>query len=126
MAVDTERIIRVAAELKDAQDRVKQLEAELQNLVHGSVPLFNLLADSSTPERIIALLQTNPSKDFSFPEIYREIGGNQAYIRSLLARLMKEQRIQTRGWGKYGVLSDMANPEKVKEKLAEKLRAVKP
>ena len=116
MSFDTENIIKVASELKkaqgdlrEAQDRVRQLEMKLRNLTTthtGSVTADAVLLSSlagvrSTPEKIISLLTSNPDKSFSFKEIHKMVGGNEASIRALLARLVKEGRIGKRGWGEY-------------------------
>jgi hypothetical protein len=106
MSVDPDLIIKVANELKEAQERVKRLEAQLQSIMSGSVPLAVLMGGTSTPERVINLLAENPAMTFSFTDIFRVIGGNEASLRSLVARMMKEGRIESRGWGKYGAVSE--------------------
>ena len=45
MSVDPDLIIKVANELKEAQERVKRLEAQLQSIMSGSVPLAVLLGE---------------------------------------------------------------------------------
>ena len=72
MSVDSDLIIKVANELKEAQERVKRLEAQLQSIMSGSVPLAVLWVDS-TPERVIDLLAENPAKTFSFADIFAVI-----------------------------------------------------
>lgn len=126
MAVDTDIIIRLANELKEARNRVAHLEAELTNAVAGgTVSLASLgavgLTDLSVAEKVTQLLNASPGKTFAFDDIFGAIGGNEAYMRSLIARLIKEGRIESRGWGRYGAVSEGAPGT-----LKEKLRAVKP
>jgi hypothetical protein len=117
MSLDVETIIQVANELKEAQERVKFLEGKLRVLTGGD---GNALAykqgvidasvltgimgpdDSSLPEKIITLLDVNPTWNFSFGDIFKVVGGTESYLRSTLARLIKEERIASKGWGKYG------------------------
>ena len=73
MSVDPDLIIKVANELKEAQERVRRLETQLQSIMKGSVPLAVLMGGTSTPERVINLLAENPAKTFSFPDIFAVI-----------------------------------------------------
>jgi len=128
MAFDTETIIQVANELRDAQAQVRRLELKLRNLVatgesnaRGSVPISSLglqglmqpglMAESTLPDKVIELLNANPAHVFSFGEISEVITGNDQYLRSTLARLIKEERIYSKGWGKYASVKSVDNLE---------------
>lgn len=106
MSFDLDSVIKVTNELKEARERVRQLEDKLRNIVadRGVVPLSSLAGHPSTPEKLVNLLNADPDKTFDFAGIFEEIGGNEAYIRSLIARLTKEKKIESRGWGKYGAV----------------------
>jgi hypothetical protein len=107
MSVDPDLVIKTANELKEAQERVKTLEARLRNLTQGTVPVsFVLGGERSTPEKVVKLLAENPNTTFVFADILAAIGGNAASLRSLVARMTKEGRIESRGWGKYGAVSE--------------------
>jgi hypothetical protein len=105
MSFDLDSVIKVTNELKEARERVRQLEDKLRNIVadRGMGTLADMAGrHPSTPEKLISLLNTDPNKTFDFAGIFEEIGGNEAYIRSLIARLTKDKKIESRGWGKYG------------------------
>jgi len=118
-------IIATATELKKAREHVRQLEEKLRELVNYSVnqPIsgFNRLVSLSDllkpqptndpmPERIMALMSANsPEWSYAFKDIFQNINAsaeNEPYIRSLLSRMVKEGRIESRGWGKYGVITE--------------------
>jgi hypothetical protein len=127
MAFDADEVIKTANELKQAQEWVKTLEKKLQMLVYGKVPLSSLSgllqpgAFISLSHRVETFINSFPDKDFTFPEIHKEIEGNEPYLRSLLSRMVKDKKIESRGWGKYGAIQ--------KDKfgtIKEKLKAVTP
>jgi len=103
-------VIHVANELQQAQDRVQELKDRLRQLVSeqsGAVNIKTLLDPGpSTGDRVVTLLNAKPTASFSFRGIFQEIGGNELYLRSLLSRLTKDKKIESRGWGKYGAVSD--------------------
>ncbi len=115
MALDPDKVIALASELKLARERVSQLERQLQAVVNGSSEAATILVgqvktgldalreENSMTDRVINFLNYQPGMDFEFEEIYKNIHGqNEPYIRSLLSRLAKEGRIEKRGWGVYG------------------------
>jgi len=116
--MDPNRIIELANKLKETKGLLKRLEQELRQAVseseaEGPVEINPL--GLATPTRIIMLLDAAPSQTFSFQEIYEQIGGNdnEPYIRSLLSRMTREGRIESRGWGKYGAVSQQKERPKV-------------
>ena len=48
------------------------------------------------------MLSAQPSKSFSFKDIYTKVGGNEPYVRSLLSRLARDGKIEKRDWHNYG------------------------
>jgi len=133
MAFDTESIIRVASQLKEAQGRVAALEAQLKTLLAQSTQprALNLKdwvmasasshADLTLPERIITLLKNYPDTAFSFADVHKAVNGNESTLRATLARLIKEKRIASGGWGKY-IAATIENPNT----LLERIKAAKP
>jgi len=115
MVFDPDTIIAVAKELKEAKERVKFLEDKLRSMGVGQEPRLVAPAPSqelSMPERIINLLGMNLNMVFSFEDVYRNINAdNEPYIRSLLSRMVKEGKIESRGWGKYGAVSEKEKPK---------------
>jgi hypothetical protein len=105
MAFDPDSIIRVANELKEAQEHVAQLEAKLKALVGGRIESIHSLGSfvvaRSLPDKITELLKANPDKIFRFSDILKEVGGNPEYLRSTIARMIDDERIKRSGWGKY-------------------------
>ena len=57
MSYNPDHIIKVATELKEARDRVNQLEAELKSIVDGTVPLFSL-RKTSPPQKKLSVCWT--------------------------------------------------------------------
>jgi hypothetical protein len=122
MSFDLDSVIKVTNELKEARERVAQLENKLRNIVAdrgAMVPLSSLAGNASTPEKLVNLLNANPDRTFDFSDIFKELGGTEAYMRSVIARMVKEKRIESRGWGKYG-----AKKEDSFGTIKEKLKAV--
>jgi hypothetical protein len=128
MSLDVESIIQVANELKEAQERVRFLERKLGDLTNtargnaltGGPPtmssLSELVAIASLPDKVIKFLDGNPDRIFSFGEIHEFVGGAENYLRSTLARLIKEERIASRGWGKYGSAETKSLLQQAKER----------
>jgi hypothetical protein len=120
MSYDADKLIKLGNELLDAKLRVQEIEAQINALVTGGkVPLSNLAHPQgrrSTPDKVTALLNAEPDKTFSFSEIFGAIGGNEAYMRSLVARMIKEKKIESRGWGRYGAIREDSFGT-IKEKL---------
>jgi hypothetical protein len=106
MSYDADKLIKLGNELLDAKLRVQTIEAQINALVTGGkVPLSSLGGgERSTPDKVTALLNADPDKTFSFGDIFGAISGNEAYMRSLVARMIKEKKIESRGWGKYGAI----------------------
>jgi NifB/MoaA-like Fe-S oxidoreductase len=128
MAFDADEVIKTANELKQAQEWVKTLEEKLQMLVAGKVPLSSLQHVGpfvSISDRVETLINSFPDKDFTFPEIHKEIEGNEPYLRSLLSRMVKDKKIESRGWGKYGAKHGKEKQDMI-DKLHEKLKTVTP
>jgi hypothetical protein len=124
MAFDADKVIALASELKLARERVSQLERQLQLLVAGTSENHGrsveqaekawgaLREEQSMTDRVINFLNFQPGMAFEFDEIFPNVNGtNQAYIRSLLSRLAKEGRIEKRGWGKYGAVTEKERPK---------------
>ena len=121
MALNPDSIIKAASELKEAQEHVKVLEGRLRAMLNehpgvliysGMPPLKSVLVAGPATDRVISLLMQNPDKTFGFDDIYTEIKGNAPSLRSLLAKLVKDGRIASRGWGKYGALAEQKEKPK--------------
>jgi len=106
-------VIAKANELKEAREHVAELEAELKALVMDGedsdrysqvVQLSELMNPAPMNDKIVALLERNSDRVFYFKEIYKTIGGNEASVRSTIAKLINENKIQRLGWGKYQAL----------------------
>ena len=110
MPVNPDVVIAKATELKEARERVAELEAELQALVmdgeasqrYSSLGrLSDLFNAAPMTDKIVALLEGS-DRIFYFNEIYKTVGGgNEASVRSTIAKLINDKRIQRLGWGKY-------------------------
>jgi hypothetical protein len=56
-------------------------------------------------EKIVSLLERNPDRIFYFKEIFKTLGGgNEASVRSTIAKLINDKRIRRLDWGKYQAL----------------------
>jgi hypothetical protein len=113
MPMNPDVVIAKANELKEAREHVAELEAELKALVMDGedsdrysqvVQLSELMNPAPMNDKIVALLERNSDRVFYFKEIYKTIGGNEASVRSTIAKLINENKIQRLGWGKYQAL----------------------
>jgi hypothetical protein len=103
MAYDPDKIIEVATRLKGAKDEVTRLEGELRRLVVPQT-IASLTAAISIPTRVIGLLNSDPSKNFSAEEVWKKLDIKESYARPLLSRLVNDEKIEKRGRGAYGAL----------------------
>jgi hypothetical protein len=103
MAYDPDKIIEAATRLKAAREEVTRLEGELRRLVVPNAVVF-LPPEPSTPSRVIELLGSNPSKNFSAQDVWSKLEIKESYARPLLSRLVTDGRIEKRGRGAYGAL----------------------
>jgi len=105
MAYDADKIIEVATKLKAARDQVVQWENELRKLVLSQhiVPAV-LVEEVSTASRVIDLLNSNPTKNFSAQDVWKGLGIKESYARPLLSRMVNNAKIEKRGRGAYGAL----------------------
>jgi len=104
MAYDADKIIEVATELKRAREEVNQLEAKLRSLVVTQTLTVNLTESISKRARLVGLFNAEPNKDFSADEVWRKLKLKESYVRPMLSRLVKERKIEKRGYGLYGAL----------------------
>jgi hypothetical protein len=125
MAVDPNLVIAKANELKEAQERVAVLEAELKLLIIDGVnskqkdsPLGDIFSDFqdavTLTDKIVELLERNSGRPFHFKEIFRTVGdGNEASVRTTIAKLINDGRIRRLEWGKYQALTKEEKPKTV-------------
>jgi len=103
-------------ELKKAQDRVRALETELKALIAGEdepQKLPDLWEAASLVTRIASLLEGNSHRSFHFKEIYNTVGNgsNEASVRSTIAKLINDKKIQRVTWGEYKALQKEERPK---------------
>jgi hypothetical protein len=111
---DYEKIAAVVAELTATKKRVDELESQFHALIKPTTAVPGNLTDEiekaygfvSTSTRVIELLNSEPSRSFSFQDIFGKVGGNEPYIRSLLSRLVREGKIEKRDWHNYGAVQN--------------------
>jgi hypothetical protein len=122
MPVNPDVIIAKANELKEAREHVAELEAELKMLVmdgensasHSSMGRLSDMLGGVVPltEKIVSLLERNPDRIFYFKEIFKTLGGgNEASVRSTIAKLINDKRIRRLDWGKYQALQKEERPK---------------
>jgi len=104
VAYDPDKIIEVATRLKAAREEVAKLEMELRHILAPQVQGQSTLVHPSVPTRVISLLNSNPSKDFSAEDVWKKLDIKESYARPLLSRLVNSKKIEKRGWGVYGAI----------------------
>jgi hypothetical protein len=117
--VNTNVIIAKAKALKEAQERVAELETELKMLVmdeggksdqhSGRVSDFD--DEAPLTDKIVALLEGSSKRAFYFKEIFRRVNGNEASVRSTIAKLIKDGKIKRLAWGKYQAIQKDERPK---------------
>jgi hypothetical protein len=118
--VNPDVVIAKAHELKEAREHVQELEAELRMLVTGEEGYGNYTAigqlealrnAASMVDKIVSLLEHSPIRIFHFKEIYKTVGGNEASVRSTIAKLINDKKIQRVTWGAYQALQKEERPK---------------
>ncbi len=104
MAYDPDKIIEVATKLKAAKDEVTRWEGELRKLVLSQTPPVNLAVSIGTSTRVIDLMNSEPSRNFTAQDVWKKLDIKESYARPLLSRLVNDGKIEKRGRGTYGAV----------------------
>src|SRR5262249_18629035 len=118
LAAEFNRAERDAAR---AQRRVERLRHEIKRLLSKNSrmtlrrgrggrpgpsgpaePALSLVTTSVTGA-IVELLHHYPNRDFSVAELKAATDASDKYLRKALVRLKRAKRIESRGWGVYGL-----------------------
>jgi hypothetical protein len=108
---EPEAVMELASELKEARNRVAELESRWESffsqnvVVHVATPQ---LGSMNLKPRIIQFLEERPAQSFNLASVAKALDAKENSVGPYLSVLTNERKIERRGHGLYGALSAKA------------------
>ena len=100
-----EEVIELAQELRDARNRVAELEARWNAFFSQAQPVPVVTVQFLKP-RIIKYLESNPKNSYTLAQVSVALSAKENSVGPYLAELVKDGKIERRGRGLYGALRE--------------------